>query len=132
MSHLDNLSLQTEMEKERAAARRRLREVEAQLMDAQVRLRYFWPVEVPSPTHHLNMTLQEERSLALTQVAAIKVCGFCRPIAGAHQVSHRRTLVLQEELRRLERNHDRERNANLEYLKNIVLAYITSKDAVGR
>ena len=39
---------------------------------------------------------------------------------------------LQEELQRQERNRDRAENANLEYLKNIVLAYITSKDAAGR
>jgi len=52
---------------------------------------------------------QEERSLAMAQVNALK-----------------------EELRRLELSRDRERHANLEYLKNIVLAFIVSHDQNGR
>merc|ERR1712000_403512 len=66
--------------------RKRIRELEGQLMDAL-----------------------EERGLAVSQ-----------------------TDILKEELQRQERNRDRAENANLEYLKNIVLAYITSKDAAGR
>lgn len=41
-------------------------------------------------------------------------------------------LLTQEELRRMERSRDRERHANLEYLKNIVLAFVTSHDRKGR
>ncbi len=74
------------MQQERALNRQRLREMEAQVTEAQ-----------------------EERSLALAQVDTLK-----------------------EELRRFELSRDRERHANLEYLKNIVLAFIVSNDHHGR
>lgn len=94
-----------------------------------------------------TFTVQEERALAVAQTDNLKVC-YADP--SFNQVQHwkrkrgNRPVLLapspppppcfpaQEELRRQERNRDRAENANLEYLKNIVLAYITSKDNTGR